>query len=415
MKEINNNNFVITVVGVGYVGQSLINEFAKTKKVFAYDIDNKKIKTLGNNNKNNNIVYTNNNKCIGESDAVIVAVPTPTYDNNKPNLEFVIDACKTIGHNLRKNTLIVFDSSYYPGVTEDICIPLLEENSSLKNNIDFFVAYSPERINPSDKIHTINTITKVISAQNNFVLDQVEKLYSLISNINLYKASSIKVAELSKIVENSQRDLNIAFVNEVSQLCHLMNISTLDVLETAKTKWNFIDVFPGLVGGHCIGVDPYYLMDLGKKYGYNMNIVQQSRKINENIPLFIVHSLNSLVNNIKKEIIKVGILGYSYKANSDDIRNTKVELIYNELKKQNFDCTISDYMLFNKNTSFYNYRELYDLDVLIIAVPHDRYRNTSKEKIMSYFNRKFSKKIIMDLYSIYKDYNFESDVVYWTL
>ena len=415
MKEINNKDFVITVVGVGYVGQPLINEFARTKKVYAYDIDSEKIKALGNNNKNDNIVYTNNSKCIGESDAVIVAVPTPTYDNNNPNLEFVINACKTIGDNLRKNTLIVFESSYYPGVTEDICIPLLEENSSLKNNIDFFVGYSPERINPSDKIHTINTITKVISAQNNFVLDQVEKLYSLIPDINLYRTTSIKVAELSKIIENSQRDLNIAFVNEVSQLCHLMNISTIDVLETSKTKWNFVDVFPGLVGGHCIGVDPYYLMDLGKKYGYNMNIVEQSRKTNEKIPLFIVHSLNSLLNNIKKENIKVGILGYSYKANSDDIRNTKVELIYDELKKQHFDCMISDYMLFDKNTNFNNYRELHDLDVLIIAVPHDKYRNMSKEKIISYFNKSSSKKIIFDLYSIYKDYNFESNVVYWTL
>lgn len=415
MKEINNKDFVITVVGVGYVGQPLINEFARTKKVYAYDIDSEKIKALGNNNKNDNIVYTNNSKCIGESDAVIVAVPTPTYDNNNPNLEFVINACKTIGDNLRKNTLIVFESSYYPGVTEDICIPLLEENSSLKNNIDFFVGYSPERINPSDKIHTINTITKVISAQNNFVLDQVEKLYSLIPDINLYRTTSIKVAELSKIIENSQRDLNIAFVNEVSQLCHLMNISTIDVLETSKTKWNFVDVFPGLVGGHCIGVDPYYLIDLGKKYGYNMNIVEQSRKTNEKIPLFIVHSLNSLLNNIKKENIKVGILGYSYKANSDDIRNTKVELIYDELKKQHFDCMISDYMLFDKNTNFNNYRELHDLDVLIIAVPHDKYRNMSKEKIISYFNKSSSKKIIFDLYSIYKDYNFESNVVYWTL
>ena len=415
MKEINNKDFVITVVGVGYVGQPLINEFARTKKVYAYDIDSEKIKALGNNNKNDNIVYTNNSKCIGESDAVIVAVPTPTYDNNNPNLEFVINACKTIGDNLRKNTLIVFESSYYPGVTEDICIPLLEENSSLKNNIDFFVGYSPERINPSDKIHTINTITKVISAQNNFVLDQVEKLYSLIPDINLYRTTSIKVAELSKIIENSQRDLNIAFVNEVSQLCHLMNISTIDVLETSKTKWNFVDVFPGLVGGHCIGVDPYYLMDLGKKYGYNMNIVEQSRKINEGIPLFIVHSLNSLLNNIKKENIKVGILGYSYKANSDDIRNTKVELIYDELKKQHFDCMISDYMLFDKNTNFNNYRELHDLDVLIIAVPHDKYRNMSKEKIISYFNKSSSKKIILDLYSVYKNYNFGSDVIYWTL
>lgn len=415
MKEINNKDFVITVVGVGYVGQPLINEFARTKKVYAYDIDSEKIKALGNNNKNNNIVYTNNSKCIGESDAVIVAVPTPTYDNNNPNLEFVINACKTIGDNLRKNTLIVFESSYYPGVTEDICIPLLEENSSLKNNIDFFVGYSPERINPSDKIHTINTITKVISAQNNFVLDQVEKLYSLIPDINLYRTTSIKVAELSKIIENSQRDLNIAFVNEVSQLCHLMNISTIDVLETSKTKWNFVDVFPGLVGGHCIGVDPYYLINLGKKYGYNMNIVEQSRKTNEKIPLFIVHSLNSLLNNIKKENIKVGILGYSYKANSDDIRNTKVELIYDELKKQHFDCMISDYMLFDKNTNFNNYRELHDLDVLIIAVPHDKYRNMSKEKIISYFNKSSSKKIILDLYSVYKNYNFGSDVIYWTL
>ena len=415
MKEINNKDFVITVVGVGYVGQPLINEFARTKKVYAYDIDNEKINALGNNNKNDNIVYTNNSKCIGKSDAVIVAVPTPIYDNNNPNLEFVINACKTIGDNLRKNTLIVFESFYYPGVTEDICIPLLEKNSSLKNNIDFFVGYSPERINPSDKIHTINTITKVISAQNNFVLDQVEKLYSLIPDINLYRTSSIKVAELSKIIENSQRDLNIAFVNEVSQLCHLMNISTIDVLETAKTKWNFVDVFPGLVGGHCIGVDPYYLINLGKKYGYNMNIVEQSRKTNEKIPLFIVHSLNSLLNNIKKENIKVGILGYSYKANSDDIRNTKVELIFDELKKLHFDCMISDYMLFDKKTNFDNYRELHDLDVLIIAVPHDRYRNMSKEKIMSYFNKSFYKKIIFDLYSIYKDYNFESNVIYWTL
>ena len=231
----------------------------------------------------------------------------------------------------------------------------------------------------------------------------------------MYRASSIKVAELSKIIENSQRDLNIAFVNEVSQLCHLMNISTIDVLQTAKKKWNFVDVSPGLVGGHCISIDPYYLMDLSNKYGYNMNIVEQSRKINENIPLFIVNSLNSLVNNIKKDNIKVGILGYSYKADSDDIRNTKVEVIYNELKKQNYNCMISDYILFDKNTNFDNYRELHDLDVLIIAVPHDGYKSMSKEHIMGYFNKSYSKKIILDLYSIYKDYDFKSDVIYWSL
>ena len=232
----------------------------------------------------------------------------------------------------------------------------------------------------------------------------------------MYRASCIKVAELSKIIENSQRDLNIAFVNEVSQLCHLMKISTIDVLETAKTKWNFVDVLPGLVGGHCIGIDPYYLIDLGNKYGYNMNIVKQARKTNENIPLFIVNSLNEMVADIKNNNnIKVGILGYSYKANSDDVRNTKVDIIYRELKKQNYDCRISDYMLFDKNTYFNNYEKLQDLDILIIAVPHDKYRSMNKEKIMSYFNKKCSKKIILDLYSIYKDYKFESDVIYWSL
>ena len=415
MKEINHNDFVITVVGVGYVGQPLINEFAKTKKVFAYDIDVEKIEKLRRKNKNDNIIYTYNSECIRKSNTIIVAVPTPTYDDNSPNLEFVVSACKIIGRNLRKNTLIVFESSYYPGVTEDICIPLLEENSCLENNVDFFVGYSPERINPFDNIHTINKVTKVISAQNDFVLDEIERLYNLIPGIHLYKASSIKVAELSKIIENSQRDLNIAFINEVSQLCHLMNISTIDVLETAKTKWNFVDVFPGLVGGHCISIDPYYLIDLGNKYGYKMNIVEQSRKTNDNVPAFVVKSLESLVNNIKKDNIKVGILGYSYKANSDDVRNTKVGVIYNELKKQNFNCIISDYTLFDKNTNFDNNRKLHDLDVLIIAVPHDRYKNIKKKQLMGYFNKSCSKKIVLDLYSIYKDYNFDNDVIYWSL
>lgn len=403
---------IIGVIGVGYVGMPLINELAKSTLVIAYDIDEDKIYKLSLENKEKNIKFTSEESELKKCDVIIVAVPTPTI-NNMPDLSCVENACVTVGRNIKNGALIIFESSYMPGTTQKICIPLIEKNSNKTYNKDFFVGYSPERINPGDRIHTLNTITKIVSADNNKTLKKVIDIYSLIENIKLKPVNDMKIAELSKMVENTQRDINIAFVNEIAKLCHKIGVDTNDVIEAAATKWNFYKVTPGFVGGHCIGVDPYYLIDIAEQNGVSLDVTKNARKTNENMSNFIVDSLLSL---LPKEIknINIGILGYSYKANSDDIRNTKTNDLIKELKKITPNVKISDYIVSKKINTLCN-DKLNNLDVLIVTVDHDLYKNYTLEQLRSFFNENSKIKILMDLKSIYNKYNFDNDIIYWKL
>lgn len=403
---------VIGVIGVGYVGMPLIEELSKKTSVIAYDIDKEKILNLSESNEMSTVEFTYNENKLSKCDVIIVAVPTPTI-NNKPDLSCVEKVCVTIGENLKEGVLIIFESSYMPGTTIDLCIPLIENSSNKVYNKDFFVGYSPERINPGDNIHTLNTITKIVSADTEETLKKVIEVYSLIDKINLKPVKNMKVAELSKMIENTQRDINIAFINEVAKLCHKLGLDTNEVIEAASTKWNFYKVTPGFVGGHCIGVDPYYLIDIANKNSVDMDVVKNARKTNESMSDFVINSLLSLSPNINKNT-KIGILGYSYKSNSDDIRNTKTDDLIKKLKKITNNIVISDYIVNNKiNTMCGDNME--NLDVLIVTIDHDLYKKYDEKYIESLFNKKSNIKILMDLKSIYKDYNFKKNISYWKL
>lgn len=405
-------NKVIGVIGVGYVGMPLINELSKKTRVIAYDIDKEKILNLRKINKQDNLEYTFDENWLLECDVIIVAVPTPTF-NNKPDLTCVKDVCSTIGHNMKEGVLIIFESSYMPGTTNDLCIPLIEKASKKKCDKDFFIGYSPERINPGDKIHTLNTITKIVSSDNDKTLEKVIEVYNLIDNIKLKPVNNMKAAELSKMIENTQRDINIAFINEVAKLCHELNIDTNQVIEAASTKWNFYKVTPGFVGGHCIGVDPYYLLDVAEKNGVSLDTVKNARMTNESMSDFVVDSMMSLIPKSKKRL-RIGILGYSYKANSDDTRNTKTEDLIKKLKKITKNLLVSDYIV-NKKTGSMCGDKLEDLDVLIVTIDHDLYKKYDKKKLEGFFNKDNNKKILMDLKSIYSNYDFSKNIIYWKL
>ena len=403
---------IIGIIGVGYVGIPLINELSKKVNVIAYDIDTEKILKLSQENDNCNIDFTNDEKKLTKCNVIIVAVPTPTK-KNKPDLSCVKSACKTIGSNIKDGALVIFESSYMPGTTTSICIPLIEKSSGKKFNKDFFVGYSPERINPGDNIHTLNTITKIVSADDEETLNKVINVYNLINNIKLKPVKSIKVAELSKMIENTQRDINIAFINEIAKLCHKIDVDANEVIEAAATKWNFYKVTPGFVGGHCIGVDPYYLIDIAEKNNVSLNIVKCARMENESMSDYVVDNLMALIPKNSKNI-KIGILGYSYKANSDDIRNTKTEDLIKKLKKITSNIVVSDYVVNKKINNMCN-DKLENLDVLIVTVDHDLYKKYDVNQIENYFDKKSKIKIIIDLKSIYNNYSFKSDIKYWKL
>lgn len=417
MKSVESINYTIGIMGAGYVGKPLISEFGKQRMVYAYDTNSLRIHNLRKENISQNIVYTDNSKFLQECDAIIVCVPTPINNSNEPDLADVIHACNIIGSNIKKDTLIVFESSYAPETTMKICVPIIERVSNKTCGKEFYVGYSPERVNPGDEIHTLKSIVKVISAQNDTVLKQVESLYSLIDGITLYKASSIEVAEFSKLLENTQRDVNIALMNEMARLCHLCNLNIKDILDAARTKWNFYDVKPGLVGGHCIGVDPYYLLNFSREHNFDLTLVNNARNINEMTSDYIIDSLMFLIKENFSDYsnIKIGIYGYSYKSDSDDTRNTKVRDVYNKLCAKNLNCKISDYNLNDNLVDFVNYKKFYDLDILIVAVDHEQYRKWSINEIKSNFNGSENKKIIIDLNSIFINFEWPENYLYWNL
>ncbi|MDB9765556.1 nucleotide sugar dehydrogenase [Candidatus Pelagibacter sp.] len=334
------NKKKVCIIGLGYVGLPLFLEFSKHFNTVGFDNDSSKVRTL---KKNYNldfkkILLTNDPKKINLCDFIIVCLPTPINSKNEPDLSILIKASKLIGKNIKKNSIIIYESTVYPTTTEKICLPIIENNSGLKEGKDFHIGYSPERINPGDNSHTIKNIVKVVSARNLNISKLIKNLYQKIIKPKVYIASSITVAETSKIIENVQRDINIALINELSLICSKLSIDTREVLEASGTKWNFLKFRPGLVGGHCIGVDPYYLSFLSKKIGHNPRLIDSGRKINDEMTNYVFKAIKS---KLKKKNSKILIMGISFKKNCDDLRNSKVIELAEKLKTK-YDVFLHD-------------------------------------------------------------------------
>lgn len=407
----------ICIIGLGYVGLPLACEFAKHFETIGYDFDSQRIKDLKKGIDNSfevskkNILskkklkFTDNIKDCRNFNHYIVAVPTPITKNKKPDLKFLKKASESVGKITNKNDLIIFESTVYPGVTEDICVPIIENYSKLKYNKDFFCGYSPERINPGDKKHTISNIKKITSGSNKKYAKKVDKLYGTIIKAGTHLVSSIKVAEASKIIENIQRDINIAFINELAMIFEKLEIDTNEIITAAGTKWNFNNFSPGLVGGHCIGVDPYYLTHIAKQIGHNPKIILAGRSVNESMASF-VH--NKVVNLMKKKHINIKqsnilIMGYTFKENCPDIRNTKVKDLCLKFIDKKCSVDVYDPWLNASNSNLPKKLNLIQkvkknkYDCIILAVAHDEFRKMGDKKIVSFANKK---SVIFDVKNI---------------
>ena len=383
----------IGVLGLGYVGLPIIKRLLQKKfDVLGFDIDTKKIQGLIKSNRSKKKIFTSNQKDLFNRDFYVVCVPTPINKSKKPDLSALKLASKIVGKNLKKNNIVVYESTVFPGCTEDICIPILEKSSGLKINKDFFCGYSPERINPEDRKHILENITKVTSGSNDYSSKIIDNFYKILVPAGTYRAESIKIAEAAKAIENVQRDLNIALINEFSLIFDRMGLDTFKILKAASSKWNFLNFKPGLVGGHCIGVDPYYLTFKSQQLKYNPKIILAGRKLNDNMPFEISKKiLNHFKNkkaNLKNQ--KILIVGYSFKENSQDIRNTKVLDLFKILKKNINKIDIYDPIV-NVRNIFKNYKikvkktikEKNYYDAVIIAVPHDKILNKGKKNLIN--------------------------------
>jgi len=410
------NKKVITIIGMGYVGLPLALEFGKNNFTYGFDISSSKISNLKKNfdnigifkktdfNKAKYLKFTKNPICISKSNFVIVCLPTPVDRFNKPDLSILIAGTKLIAQYLIKNTIVVFESTVYPTTTENICIPLLEKYSRLSHKKDFYVGYSPERINPGDKEHTLKNIVKVVSGDTVNTLNKIKNLYQSIILAGVFSAKDIKTAETAKIIENTQRDLNISLMNELSIICHKLNIKTKDVLGAAKTKWNFLNFKPGLVGGHCIGVDPYYLSYLSKKIGHRPLVINAGRKVNDSMSKYIVNKILFYLKkkNIKLEKSKFIFLGIAFKKNCGDIRNSKILEIVKFFNSKGASIEVVD-PLIDKNEIYHqklklnNWNDLkYKCNVLVISSYHDQFKNIKPNNMRG---KLLSNGIIFDIMS----------------
>ena len=426
----------LSLVGLGYVGMPIAVAFAKKIKVIGFDLNAEKIalykggsdptKEVGDEViKNTTVDFTADEERLKEARFHIVAVPTPVNDDHTPDLTPVEGASRILGRNLTKGSVVVFESTVYPGVTEDICVPILEKESGLKCGVDFKIGYSPERINPGDKVHRLETITKIVSGMDEETLNTVAKVYELVVEAGVYRAESIKVAEAAKVIENSQRDINIAFMNELSMIFHRMGIDTRAVLEAAGTKWNFLKFYPGLVGGHCIGVDPYYLTYKAEELGYHSQIILSGRRINDDMGRYVAESLvkDLIKADIAVKNARVAILGFTFKENCPDTRNTKVIDIVNELGEYGITPLVVDPAADASEAkrlygiSFGSMDEVKDMDAVIIAVAHNEFNKLDPVKIDSFFNAANKKKVLMDLKGILSrsEYEAKKDYIYWRL
>ncbi len=429
-EQIKSKEKKISVIGLGYVGLPIALEFAKQTSVIGFDIKPERVELMKNNIdpsneleavafKNTDILFTANPEDLKQADFHIVAVPTPIDDHNQPDLTPLLKACVTVGKALKKGDYIVFESTVYPGCTEDDCVPILEKESGLNFVKDFKVGFSPERINPGDKEHTLTSIVKVVSGCDTESLKNIAKIYEMIIKAGVHKASSIKVAEAAKIIENTQRDVNIALMNELSIIFNRMDINTLEVLEAAGTKWNFLKFFPGLVGGHCIGVDPYYLTYKAKQLGYHAQIINSGRFVNDSMGGYIAKQLVKKIIGLQKDIreAKVLVMGMTFKENVSDIRNSKVIDVINELKSYHINIEIVD-----PHANHDEVMEEYsvkmqdkvgkDYDAVIVAVNHKAYLNLDENYFKSISTEKG---ILIDVKGIYRGKINENELNYWSL
>ena len=421
----------LALIGLGYVGMPIAVEFAKHVKVIGFNHNEKRIQQyrsgidptheVGDDAiRSTTVDFTSDEKRLSEARFLIVAVPTPIKEDKTPDLEPVENASRIIGRNIVPGSVVVYESTVYPGVTEEICVPIIEQLSGLKCGVDWKIGYSPERINPGDKVHRLTNIKKIVSGMDEETLNCVASVYELIIEAGVHRASSIKVAEAAKVIENSQRDINIAFVNELSIIFHRMGIDTKEVLEAAGTKWNFLRFSPGLVGGHCIGVDPYYLTYKADMLGYHSQVISSGRRINDEMGKYVaencVKSLIAADKHVKGG--KVAILGFTFKENCPDTRNNRVIDIVNELKEYGINPLIADPVADaveakkHYRVSFVDMESIRNMDAVIIAVAHNAFKELTAGQIEGFFAE--GKKVLLDVKGILNPEDYAGDF-YWRL
>lgn len=432
-EQIKNKSCKLSVIGLGYVGIPLAVAFAKKADVIGFDIDPKKIQQyrqgIDVTNEVGNQEIAQSSACFTDEESKlqqckfhIVAVPTPIHNDNRPNLELVEEASRLLGRNLRPGSIVVYESTVYPGVTEEVCVPLLEEFSGLKCGIDFKVGYSPERINPGDKQHRLEGITKIVSGMDEEALENIAQVYEMVISAGIYRAESIRVAEAAKVIENAQRDINIAFMNELSIIFDKLQLDTQAVLKAARTKWNFQDFMPGLVGGHCIGVDPYYLTYKAETLGYHSQIILSGRRINDYMGKYVAENTVKQLIKADNQIrgAKVAVLGITFKENCPDIRNSKVIDMIHELQEYDIEVEVADPHA-NEEEVFKEYHtrlkrleDLQAIDAVIIAVKHEAYKELELEGLKKLFRN--GKPVVIDVKRLFDRKTAEkTGFIYWGL
>ena len=444
-KKLNYNNIYlgliagkekIGIVGLGYVGMPIAVEFAKHVHVIGYDINKKRIaeykkgidstNEVGDEISKTTVEFTSDSSRLKESKFIVVAVPTPVKDDNSPDLSLVESAARVVGKNLCQGAIVVFESTVYPGVTEDICIPIIEKESGLVCGKEWKIGYSPERINPGDRIHTLTSIQKIVSGMDDETAEEIQKVYNIIIKAGTYRVSSIKTAEAIKVVENSQRDINIAFVNEIAMICDKMDIDTDEVISGMNTKWNALGFRPGLVGGHCIGVDPYYLTSAAEKLGYHSQIVLSGRKVNDSMGAFVADSaIKQMIEaGMAPKKATIVILGITFKENCPDTRNSKVVDIIDRFKEFEIDTIVSDPWadpLVAKNeygVELVPFNKIPKADCIIVAVGHKEFRALSMMQLKNLYKESLDdkEKVLIDVKSLYRrDELLASGMRFWRL
>lgn len=434
--KIINKEANIAVVGLGYVGLPLAVAFADKVNTIGFDINEEKIadyksgidptEEVGEEKiKATDLQFTSEEKDLQKAGFIIVAVPTPVNGDETPDLNPVVGASKIVGRNLSKGSIVVFESTVYPGVTEDICIPILEKESGLRCGQDFKIGYSPERINPGDKVHRLENITKIVSGMDEATLEVIAAVYELIIEAGVYRAESIKVAEAAKLVENSQRDINIAFMNELAMVCELMGINTKNVIDAMNTKWNALGFYPGLVGGHCIGIDPYYFIYRAKMLGYHSQIIAAGRKINNSMGSFVADAvIKSLIQaDLNVRHANIYVFGITFKEDCPDIRNSRAFDVLKRLAEYGIQTKVVDPVADKKEAKrefgidLVGMEEVREADCLIFLVAHKQFKELRMAEIDALYNQKStSKKVIIDVKSIFAADTFKDhDYIYWNL
>jgi len=425
----------ISLVGLGYVGMPIAVAFSKQADVIGFDINEEKIACylrgidptheVGDEGVAGcSVEFTADETRLREAKFHIVAVPTPVREDHTPDLGPVEGASRILGRNLTKGSIVVYESTVYPGVTEEVCVPILERESGLQCGVDFKIGYSPERINPGDKVHRLENIVKIVSGMDQETLEEIAGVYGLVVKAGVHRAESIRVAEAAKVIENSQRDINIAFMNELSIIFNRMGIDTKAVLEAAGTKWNFLNFCPGLVGGHCIGVDPYYLTYRAEQLGYHSQIILSGRRINDDMGKYVAESLiKSLIRaDIPVKNAGVAILGFTFKENCPDTRNTKVIDIVKELREYGIEPVIADPEADTAEAnrlygiSFVEMGEISDMDAVILAVSHKVFEKLSPDTLNRFYKKRHTRRVLADIKGILDRERFEeAGYLYWRL